>query len=96
MPVIGETFMRLRLPWIERRLFEGGVIDNASLSDALFAEMAGVGNRPGQMEGFISLLREARNGSKQDRAIQGLKSQYSWSTPIMIGRPKRTANVAAS
>ena len=60
VPVIGETFMRLRLPWIERRLFEGGLVNNASLSDALFAEMTGVGNRPGHVEGFISLLRESQ------------------------------------
>lgn len=57
-PFIGETFMRLRNPFVERSLFEGGVADPSSLSDELFTEFSSVGNRPGHYQAFISLLRE--------------------------------------
>ena len=57
IPFIGETFMRLRNPFVERRLFEGGVADPAALSDEVYEEFSGVGNRPGHYQGFIRLLR---------------------------------------
>lgn len=57
-PFIGETFMRLRNPFVERSLFEGGVADPSSLSDELFTEFSSVGNRPGHYQAFISLLRQ--------------------------------------
>lgn len=60
IPIVGETFMRLRMPWMERMVFEGGLVDNRTLSNALFDEMSAVGNRPGQLKGFISLLRESQ------------------------------------
>ncbi len=50
--------MRLRAPFIERQLFEGGVADPASISEELFTELSSVGNRPGHYQAFISLLRE--------------------------------------
>lgn len=57
IPFIGETFMRLRNPIVERAVFEGGVADPASLSDDLFNEMSRVGNRPQHYVGFLNLLR---------------------------------------
>jgi pimeloyl-ACP methyl ester carboxylesterase len=57
-PFIGETFMRLRNQFVERKIIEGGVADPSSLSDELFTEFSSVGNRPGHYQAFISLLRE--------------------------------------
>ena len=58
IPFIGDTFMRLRNPVVERRIFEGGVADPGALSDELFKEFATVGNRPGHYQAFLKLLRE--------------------------------------
>ncbi len=55
---IGETFMRLRNPIVERLLFDGGVANSNSMSDELFEELSSVGNRPGHYRAFIALLRE--------------------------------------
>jgi pimeloyl-ACP methyl ester carboxylesterase len=60
-PFIGDTFMRLRNPVVERRIFEGGVADPGALSDEQFQEFAGVGNRPGHYQAFLKLLRERHN-----------------------------------
>ena len=57
-PFIGEMFMRLRNPIVERLLFEGGVVKPEALSDDLFNEFSRVGNRRGHYRGFLALLRE--------------------------------------
>lgn len=69
-PFIGETFMRLRNPIVERWLFEGGVAQASSLSDELFTEFSNVGDRPGHYKGFINLLRERHHweGARQNYA----------------------------
>ena len=64
IPFIGETFMRLRNPFVERKLFEGGVVESTALSQELYEEMSGVGNRSGHYQGFISLLREEHHWPK--------------------------------
>src|SRR5262245_258652 len=58
-PFIGETFMRLRNSIIVGGAFRGGVANPDSIPPALAKEMYLVGNRPGQYQAFIRLLRNA-------------------------------------
>lgn len=73
IPFLGEMFMRLRMQWMERMILEGGVADNKAWTDPLFAEVSSVGNRPGQMRGFISLLRESQKWQTARTAYADIK-----------------------
>lgn len=59
VPVIGETFMRLRNFLIVRAVTRGGVTDANNVPPALMKEIYAVGNRPGHYRAFITLLRNA-------------------------------------
>jgi len=59
IPVIGETFMRLRNFSIIKVVLQGGVANSKSIPPALLKEMYEVGNRPGHYRAFLSLLRHA-------------------------------------
>ena len=59
LPVIGETFMRLRNFMVVKAVLNGGVADPKSIPSALMKEMYLVGNRPGQYHAFLSLLRNS-------------------------------------
>lgn len=59
IPVVGETFMRLRTFGLSKIIFQGGVANPKSIPPALLKEMYEVGNRPGHYRAFISLLRYA-------------------------------------
>jgi pimeloyl-ACP methyl ester carboxylesterase len=61
IPVIGETFMRLRSMMIMSPVLRGGVADANSISPTLMKEMYRVGNRSGHYRAFISLLRNAES-----------------------------------
>jgi pimeloyl-ACP methyl ester carboxylesterase len=61
IPVIGETWMRLRSIMIMSPVLRGGVADPKSISPALMAEMYRVGNRPRHYRALISLLRNAES-----------------------------------
>jgi pimeloyl-ACP methyl ester carboxylesterase len=61
IPVIGETFMRLRSYPIMSPILRGGVADANSISPALMREMYRIGNRSGHYRAFISLLRNAES-----------------------------------
>jgi len=61
IPVIGETWMRLRSFMIMSPILRGGVADASSISPAVMAEMYRVGNRPRHYRAFISLLRNAES-----------------------------------
>jgi pimeloyl-ACP methyl ester carboxylesterase len=61
IPVIGETWMRLRSFMIMRPILRGGVANPDSISPALTAEMYRVGNPPRHYRAFISLLRNAES-----------------------------------
>lgn len=65
IPVIGETFMRLRNFMIVKAVFLGGVANPESIPSALLKEMYEVGNRPRQYRAFINLLR---NGASWEAA----------------------------
>jgi pimeloyl-ACP methyl ester carboxylesterase len=62
VPVLGETFMRLRNPIVEGMIFRGGVGgvgDARAFPPALLAELYFNGNRKGHYRAFLSLLRNA-------------------------------------
>jgi pimeloyl-ACP methyl ester carboxylesterase len=59
IPVVGETFMRLRNPLVVSAVFRGGVAEANAISPALMKEFNAVGNRPGHYRAFITLLRNA-------------------------------------
>jgi pimeloyl-ACP methyl ester carboxylesterase len=61
VPVLGETFMRLRSFPIMRPILQGGVAGAASISPALMTELYETGNRARHYRAFISLLRNARS-----------------------------------
>jgi len=60
IPVIGETWMRLRSFMIMRPVLLGGVADPDAISPALMAEMYRVGNRPGHLSGLPQPHPECR------------------------------------
>ena len=59
VPIIGETFMRLRNFWITRAVFAGGVVHTNSIPTELLREMYLVGNRHGHYRAFVNLLRNS-------------------------------------
>ncbi|MDH3638601.1 MAG: alpha/beta hydrolase [Gammaproteobacteria bacterium] len=59
IPVIGATVMRLRNSMVERKIFEGGVSDPASLSPEFAKELFLVGTRKGHYVAFMNLLNNA-------------------------------------
>jgi pimeloyl-ACP methyl ester carboxylesterase len=61
VPIVGETFMRLRSLPLMSAVLRGGVADARSISPALMREMYLVGNRPGHYQAFISLIRNAES-----------------------------------
>jgi pimeloyl-ACP methyl ester carboxylesterase len=59
VPVLGETFMRLRNPFVEKRVLLGGVAHPSAIT-AGFGEQANAsGRRPGHYQAFLNLLRHA-------------------------------------
>ena len=59
VPVLGETFMRLRNRFVEGMIFRGGVGDPKAFPPVLLEEMYMVGNRRGHYRAFLNLLRTA-------------------------------------
>jgi pimeloyl-ACP methyl ester carboxylesterase len=88
VPVIGETFMRLRSFVIMSPVLRGGVADATSISPALMTEMYRVGNRPGHSGAFINLLRNAQSWELAQKAYGRIKlpvllifGDQDWSRP---------------
>ena len=61
VPVLGETFMRLRSFPIMRPILQGGVADADSIPPALMTELYETGDRPWHYRAFISLMRNAES-----------------------------------
>jgi pimeloyl-ACP methyl ester carboxylesterase len=70
VPLLGETWMRLRSFPITRSILSGGVARPSSFSPALIRELHQVGNRRRHYRAFIALLR---NGKSWELA----REQYS-------------------
>jgi pimeloyl-ACP methyl ester carboxylesterase len=59
VPVLGETFMRLRNPLVEKLILQGGVARADALPESFLREMYAVGCRRGHYRAFLNLLRNA-------------------------------------
>ena len=59
IPILGETFVRLRTRGAERQILEGGVARAESLPADFLREMYAVGARPGHYRGFVSIIRNS-------------------------------------
>jgi pimeloyl-ACP methyl ester carboxylesterase len=57
IPVLGETFLRLRNRLIEGTVLAGGVTDRHTLPPAFLDEVFVVGERPGHYQAFLNLIR---------------------------------------
>ena len=78
IPVLGDTFMRLRNRMIERKILEGGVADPDSLGASFLEEVFVVGERPGHLKAFINLIRHS--GSFKDTHL----SYKNISVPVLL------------
>jgi pimeloyl-ACP methyl ester carboxylesterase len=88
IPVVGGTVMRLRLPFIQRPIFRGGLSRKDSLPEALGREMYLVGNRRGHLQAFLSLMGHSRGWEDArreygaiDRPVLLLYGDRDWSRP---------------
>ena len=59
IPVLGETVMRLRNSFVERRALEGGVADPSAITPGFGEQVRASGFRPAHYRAFLNLLRHA-------------------------------------
>ena len=59
VPVLGETFMRLRNGYIEKRIVLGGVADPSAITPGFGEQANASGRRPAHYQAFLNLLRHA-------------------------------------
>jgi pimeloyl-ACP methyl ester carboxylesterase len=96
VPVIGETFMRMRNRFVEGMIFRGGVGNPASFPGPLLEEMYLVGNRRGHYRAFLNLLRHGA-GWEEARSRYGavkvpvlvIYGERDWSTAAERGATVR-------
>jgi pimeloyl-ACP methyl ester carboxylesterase len=93
IPVLGETFMRLRTFPVVRAVLEGGVARAESIPPALLRELYAVGNRRGHSQAFLSLLRNAASWEAATAVYGAIRvpvtlvwGDQDWSTPSERGR----------
>jgi pimeloyl-ACP methyl ester carboxylesterase len=88
IPVVGETFTRLRSFVIVKAILEGGVVNPTAIPIELSREMYSVGNRPGHYRAFLSLLRNSESWEKASKMYANINvpalliwGDQDWSTP---------------
>lgn len=59
IPVLGDTFMRLRNKLIEKKIMQGGVTRADALPEAYLDQVFAVGERKGHYRAFLNLIRNA-------------------------------------
>lgn len=59
IPVLGDTFMRLRNKLIEKKIMQGGVARADALPEAYLDQVFAVGERNGHYQAFLNLIRNA-------------------------------------
>jgi pimeloyl-ACP methyl ester carboxylesterase len=72
VPILGATLMRLRNVFVSDLIMEGGVATPESLPVNLRRELYVVGNRPGQYQGFLSLLAHEREWPRARSEYSGI------------------------
>jgi pimeloyl-ACP methyl ester carboxylesterase len=87
LPVLGETYNRLRSFPIVRAVFLGGVADREGFPPALLREMYDVGNRRGHSRAFVKLLRRAASWEQATSTYGAIQipvrlvwGDHDWST----------------
>jgi pimeloyl-ACP methyl ester carboxylesterase len=87
VPVLGETYSRLRSFPIVQAVFLGGVAHRENFPAALLREMYHVGNRRGHTRAFVRLLRRAASWEQARWAdgviqipVQLVWGDHDWST----------------
>jgi len=88
IPVVGETFTRLRNFVVVKAILEGGVVNPTAIPIELLREMYSVGNRPGHYRAFLSLLRNSETWEKASKIYANINvpalliwGDQDWSTP---------------
>ena len=88
IPVVGETFMRLRNFSVIKGILEGGVAHPTAIPTELLKEMYSVGNRRGHYRAFLSLLRNSESWEKASKMYANITvpalliwGAQDWSTP---------------
>jgi pimeloyl-ACP methyl ester carboxylesterase len=88
VPVVGATVQRLRLPPISSAIMAGGVRRKGAISGDLGRELYLVGNRPGHMDAFMSLVRNWASWDAAraeypniDRPVLLVYGDHDWSHP---------------
>jgi pimeloyl-ACP methyl ester carboxylesterase len=88
IPVVGETFTRLRSFVIIKAILEGGVVSPTAIPIELSREMYSVGNRPGHYRAFLSLLCNSESWEKASKMYSNINvpalliwGDQDWSTP---------------
>jgi pimeloyl-ACP methyl ester carboxylesterase len=86
LPVVGEIFLWLRNPFLERKVYEGAVRRPGALPRAFLRELSHAGKRRGHARAFLSLVRHwasweavRREYARIDRPTLLLYSEYDWS-----------------
>jgi pimeloyl-ACP methyl ester carboxylesterase len=87
IPVVGETFMRLRNFSVVKDILEGGVAHPTAIPTELLKEMYSVGNRRGHYRAFLCLLRNSESWEKATKIYANIKApalliwgEQDWST----------------
>ncbi len=78
IPIVAETFTRLRSYLIVKPVLDGGVADPRNFPSDLKKEIYIAGNRPGQYRGFIQLLRNAESFEEASHEYERIK------IPVMV------------
>lgn len=88
IPVVGETFTRLRNFVIVKAILEGGVVNPTAIPIELSKEMYSVGNRAGHYRAFLSLLRNSETWEMASKIYATISvpallvwGDQDWSTP---------------
>ena len=88
IPVVGETFTRLRNFQVVKAILEGGVVSPTAIPIELLREMYSVGNRPGHYRAFLSLLRNSETWEKASKIYANINvpallmwGDHDWSIP---------------
>lgn len=87
IPVVGETFMRLRNFLIIKDILKGGVAQSTAIPTELLKEMYLVGNRRGHYRAFLSLLRNSESWERAKKVYANINvpalliwGDQDWST----------------
>jgi pimeloyl-ACP methyl ester carboxylesterase len=98
VPVVGETFNRLRSFAVVKAVLLGGVANPQNFPPGLVWEMYRVGNRRGHYRAFVSLLRHAASWEAATQLYRHIEvptrlvwGDRDWSRPVERERDRRLA-----